>query len=166
MCGCGPQDESSILSFRPEIKKMVKLLKANLKDFETIAEIYMEAFSQPPFNEPWTRKQVLDKVKIFSKYCEIWKITDDKKIIGFVIINPNQWYPGKFAFGEEMAIKKEYRGRGIGTKMMKEILEIYEKRGFEFFRGFGNKEAKSFKLWEKLGVKESDRNVLIMRKLK
>ena len=132
----------------------MKILKANLKDFKEISQIYMEEFSKPPYNEPWDKKKVLDKVRLFSKYCDIWKVVKDKKIIGFIIINPNFWYPGKFAFGEDIAIKKEYQGKGIGTKVMKAIFEIYKKRGFERFVGLGNKEAKSFQLWKKLGIKE------------
>lgn len=143
----------------------MKLLKAKKEDFGKIAEIYMEEFSKPPYNEPWTRKKVLDKVKMYSRYCDIWKVIVEKEIVGFIIVNPNFWYPGKFAFGEDIAIKKEYQGKSIGTKVMKNIFEIYKKRGFKFFSGLVNKEAKAFKIWSNLGMKENKYDQLIGRRL-
>lgn len=140
--------------------------KARRKNFRKIAQIYADGFSEPPYNEPWTLKDALKKIKIYSKYCNIWEIHYKNNLVGFVIVNPNHWFPGKFAFGEDISIKKEYRKKGIATRVLKKIMEIYQRKGFEYFVGISNKESKAFKLWNKLGIKENKYDKLISRKLK
>jgi predicted N-acetyltransferase YhbS len=145
---------------------MVEIKKANRGDFKKIAEIYSSSFSEEPYLEPWTNKKALKKIKLLSKYCEIWKALDKKEIVGFIAINPNQFYPGRVAFGEEMAVKENFRNKGIGSDILKEIFKIYSDRGFEIFNGISNKKSKAFKLYKRLEILESKDNILIERKLK
>jgi aminoglycoside 6'-N-acetyltransferase I len=147
--------------------KMNALLKkAKRKDYKEISKIYKEEFSKPPYNEPWTEKKALKKIKLFSKYCDIFKITNEKDIIGFIIVNPHQFFPGKIAFGEEMAIQKDFQGKGIGTKVLKEIFKIYKKRGFEDFKEIALKKAKALELYKKIGFKIDNEELIIYKNLK
>lgn len=146
--------------------KEVELKKSRRKNFRKIAQMYAEGFSEPPYNEPWTLKDSLKKIKVFSRYCDIWEIFYQRKLVGFMIVNPYHWFPGKFAFGEDISIKKEYRNKGIASNTIKQIMNIYKKRGFEYFMGLANKESKAFKLWEKLGIKENKYDRVISKKLK
>lgn len=140
---------------------------SNKEEWLEIAKIYMEAFSKPPYNEPWTLNKAISKIKIFSKYCEIYKIINDKeKIIGFIIINPNHWFPGKFCFIEDFVIKKEFRNKQIGSEIIKEIEKIYLNKGFEYLVGLANKESRAFNFWKKLGLKENRSDKFISRRLK
>lgn len=107
----------------------MEIKKAKKGDLKDIAKIYSQEFSKPPYSEPWTDKKALEKIKIFSKYCDIWKVDYEKEIIGFIVINPNHFYPGEVAFGEEIAIKEKYQGRGIGSKLLEKIMKIYRERG-------------------------------------
>ncbi len=143
----------------------IQLKKAKKKDFSKIAQIYSDSFSEYPYNEPWTLKKAIKKIKIFNKYCDIWKILYKEDLAGFIIVNPNQFLPGTIAFGEEIAIKKELRGNGIGKNALRKIIEIYNKKGFEIFMGIANNNSKAFKLWKKLGIKESKENILMEKQL-
>ena len=144
----------------------IKLKKAKKRNFKEMSKIYIKAFSEPPYNEKWTKKQGLTKIKLFSKYCEIWEILYKKQLIGFIIINSNFWLPGKFCFVEDIAIKKEFRGKGIGTIVLKKIMKRYKEKGFEYFLGLANKQSKAFKLYNKLGIKENKVDKLISKELK
>jgi ribosomal protein S18 acetylase RimI-like enzyme len=144
-----------------------ELKKAKRWNYRKIAQIYGDGFSEPPYNEPWTLKVALEKIKIFSRYCDIWKIVlDNGKIVGFVIVNPYHWYPGKFCFGEDIAIKKEYRGKGIGKEALIRIMEMYKKKGFEYFIGTSHNKSKAYKLWRSIGIKENKYDKIISKKLK
>jgi len=142
------------------------LKKANFWDYNKISEIYGEGFSEPPYNEPWTPKTALKKIRLFAKYCDIWKIVYENRIVGFIIINPNYWFPGKFCFGEDIAIKKEYRGKGIAKEALLRIMEIYKKKGFKYFYGTSNNQSKAYKLWRSIGIKENKYDRTICKKLK
>ncbi len=81
-------------------------------------------------------------------------------------MNPNQWCPGEVVFGEEMAIEKSYRRKGIATEVLKKILDIYKNRGYKKFMGIVNKNAKSFGLSKKIKANKSKRDFIIEKKLK
>ena len=142
------------------------LKKARKEDYQEIAEIYMEEFSKPPYNEPWTKKKAIKKINVFSKYCDVWKIIYDKKIVGFFAINPYWFCPGKYAFGEDIVIKKEFQNKGIGTFVFNKIFKIYKQKGFEYFMGIANTKSKAIKLYKKLKILPSKDNLFIERKLK
>ncbi|MBP6856981.1 GNAT family N-acetyltransferase [Candidatus Pacearchaeota archaeon] len=142
------------------------LKKANFWDYNKISEIYGEGFSEPPYNEPWTFNIALKKIRLFSRYCDLWKIVYENRIVGFIIINPNYWFPGKFCFGEDIAIKKEYRGKGIAKEALLRIMEIYKKKGFKYFYGTSNNQSKAYKLWRSIGIKENKYDRTICKKLK
>ncbi|MBL7059039.1 GNAT family N-acetyltransferase [Candidatus Pacearchaeota archaeon] len=143
-----------------------ELKKAKRRNFKKIAELYSKGFSEPPYDEAWTLKKALFKIKLFSKYCDLWEISYDKEFAGFLIINPNYWLPGKTIFGEEMVIKKEYRKKGLATKTFKELFSYYGEKGFEEYLGIVNNKSKSWGLHKKLGSQETNQNKLIKINLK
>ena len=143
----------------------IDIYKAKKKNFKEIAEIYADGFSEHPYNDLWTLKTALDKIKTFSKYCDIWDIFYENKLVGFVIINPNHWFPGKFCFVENIGIKKEFRDKSIGRVVIKSMMVIYKEKGFEYFMGLANKQSRAFKLWESLGIKESEDDKVISKRL-
>ncbi len=144
----------------------VKIKKAKQKNFRKVSGIYIEAFSEPPYNEKWTSNIGLNKIKLYSKYCDIWEIWYGKKLVGFIIINPNFWFPGKFCLIEDMAIKREFRGKGMGTYILDEITKRYKKKGFKSLLLLANKESRAFKLYQKLGIKENKVDKLLSKELK
>ncbi|PJE81503.1 hypothetical protein COU58_02250 [Candidatus Pacearchaeota archaeon CG10_big_fil_rev_8_21_14_0_10_32_42] len=145
--------------------KNLILKKAEKKNFEKIAKIYADEFSKPPYNEPWTLEKAKYKISCFSKYCEIWEIVCEDMLVGFVVVNPNQFFPGTIAFGEEIAIKEEFQEKGIGTKVFKELFNIYKRRNFKWFTGIALTRAKALKLYKKIGFNIEKEEVLISKKL-
>ncbi len=141
------------------------LKKANKKDLPIISKIYMEEFSKPPYNEPWTMKKALGKMKFFDKFYDLYTIKLDNKIAGFICINPLFMCPGEVAFGEEIAIKEEFQNKGVGTRVINEIFAIYKKRKFKRFMGIADTEGKVINLYKKLGFNPSKKDILIEKEL-
>jgi ribosomal protein S18 acetylase RimI-like enzyme len=145
---------------------MIEIKKANKRDFRNIAEIYMEEFSKKPYNEPWTMKKALKKLDVFSRYCDIYKILSDRKIVGFMILNSYAYCPGEVIYGEEFGIKSEFQNKGIGTICQKKIEDIYKKKKYKIFQMAASKNASAYKLYLKMGFKRSLGGVLLEKKLK
>ncbi|MBS3074671.1 GNAT family N-acetyltransferase [Candidatus Pacearchaeota archaeon] len=135
---------------------MITVKKTAASDFPRLAIIYRDGFNEPPYNEGWTSGQTLDKLKLFSKYCEVFSILYDKELAGFLVLNPNLWKPGEVMFGEEMAVDKNFRGRGIGTFMMNWMVDYAKSRGFKRVMFFSNNKSGAYKLYNKLGFSKSD----------
>ncbi len=143
----------------------MKIRKAKKFELREVAKIYLEGFSEPPFNEKWTLQEGIKKIKVFDKYCDIWVAIIDKQIVGFLIINPNHWKIGEIAFGEDIGVKKEFRKKGIATKLMKFAFKYYKENDFKEFMGIINKGAKSYGLIKKLNLKIEKQDILIKKKL-
>jgi len=144
----------------------IQLKKAKKKDFSKIAQIYSDSFREYPYNEPWTQKKAVKKLKIFSKYCDIWKILYKKELAGFAIINSNAYCPGEVVFIEEIAIKKDSRGKGIGKEAIQKIMQKYKKKGYKYFQLVSSKNSKAYNLYLNLGFKPAPGGVLLEQELK
>ena len=144
----------------------IQLLKTKRRELKGIAEIYGEEFSKPPYSENWTLKKAMPKMKFFYRFYDLYTVRVNKKIVGFVVINPSFMCPGEIAFGEEIAIKKDFQGKGIGTLVIKNIMEIYKKRGYKSFMLIASKKSRAIKIYKKLGIKKSKGEILMEKILK
>ena len=133
---------------------MMKIRKARKRNFKEIAKIYAEGFSEPPYNENWTISKAIKKLKIFSKYCDMWEIIYEGKIVGFFVVNPHQWLIGESVFGEEMSIKKEFRNKGFAKEAFKLIFDYYKKKGYKDYFAVVLENSKSKKLHKSLGFEK------------
>jgi aminoglycoside 6'-N-acetyltransferase I len=143
----------------------LSLDKPTKEELKEIAQIYMTEFSKPPYNECWTIEKAIEKMNFFSEFYDLFTIKMDGEIVGFICINPNFMCPGEVAFGEEMAIKEESQGKGIGTWVFGEIFKIYKEKGFKRFMGIADVESKAFELYKKLKILPSEKDVLIEKEL-
>lgn len=151
---------------RKEVEMKIRITKSEKRGLPTLAEIYRLEFSKPPYNEKWTVKKARDKMDFFSKYYDSYTIKIDDEIAGFIVINPKFMCPGEVAFGEEMAIKEEYKRKGVGTYTLNKIFNIYKKKGFKVYMGIVNKNSNSFELHKKVNAKESKSDIVVIKKLK
>ena len=143
-----------------------QLRKAKREELREIAEIYAREFSKPPYNESWTRRKAEKKVKYFFDNYDLYAIRFDGQLAGFITLNTNFMCPGDVAFGEEFAIKKELQGRNIGKIVLKELFEIYRKKGFKRIIGIANTSSRALSLYEALGFKISKDEVIVEKELK
>ena len=142
-----------------------KLRRSNRQDIPAIAGIYIQEFSKPPYNEPWTLEKALSKMRFFDQNYDLYTIQFGENIAGFVVVNPNFMCPGEVAFGEEFAISQEYQGRNIGTIVLKELFEIYKERGYKRFLGIAARNSRALRLYEHLGFLPCEIDLLIEKKL-
>ncbi len=94
-------------------KNKIEILKCKEYDIEEVFQIEVECF-----NDPWSRTMLLDE---FSARGSIFlKCVLNNVIVGYII--------ARKVLDEldiiNVAIKKEYRARGLGSKMIEEVLSI------------------------------------------
>jgi ribosomal protein S18 acetylase RimI-like enzyme len=89
-----------------------------MKYFNAVWEIYEDSF---PEDE---RRNLEEQRKLLNNpLYNFIPIHDEEKLIGFVAI----WNLNEFIFIEHLAIKKELRGNGYGTKIIEDIKSKYNK---------------------------------------
>ncbi|NCO18076.1 hypothetical protein COT60_03745 [Candidatus Pacearchaeota archaeon CG09_land_8_20_14_0_10_30_9] len=144
----------------------INIRKTKKEDLKIISKIYRDEFSKPPYNENWTEKKSINKMRFFLKFYDLYSVIFKKQVIGFACINKNFMCPGEVAFWEEFAIKKEFQNEGIGTFVLNEIFKIYKKKGYKKFMGIVNLNSKASKLYKKLNILPSKKNILIEKNLR
>ncbi|KHO47845.1 MAG: hypothetical protein QJ16_C0006G0019 [archaeon GW2011_AR1] len=152
----------------------INIRKTKKEDLKIISKIYRDEFSKPPYNENWTEKKSINKMRFFLKFYDLYSVIFKKQVIGFACINKNFMCPGEVAFWEEFAIKKEFQNGGIGTFVLNEIFKIYKKKGYKKFmgivnlnsKGIVNLNSKASKLYKKLNILPSKKNILIEKNLR
>lgn len=97
------------------VKKLnVKIRNATLKDLKEIFEIEKASF---PKKISWNKKNLAKKLKNFPEGFFLAEI--DKKIVGYIF--------GEKGEIQSLAVLPEWRRRGIGTFLLKTLLNFFRK---------------------------------------
>ena len=144
----------------------MKIRKATKKDLKEISELFLIETSRPPYKQAWNKRTALQKTKELSKIGEIYIVLEEKKIIGFVAVIINLGSRGKGAHVDELWIKKEKQGQGIGRKLMEFLEDRYEKQGMKHISLISDDRSKAFGFYKKLNYKICPEDSLMVKELK
>jgi len=148
---------------------MVKIRKATLKDLDVLYNLNVELAKyefrfDPVKKKPRKKKRYIHsyedlRKKLKKKDCHFFIAEDQGKTIGFIegcVENspPFYKYPRKGNIGPTF-IKKEYRNKGVGKKLVKEMLGRFKSKNIKWIQITTHaKNTKSIKFWKKMGFKE------------
>lgn len=134
----------------------MKIRKAKKPDTNQISEIYKTAYSEKPYNEKWNYKNAKARILDCLKNSNILIIEDKKKnIMGFVIYDTFKWEKGKTGYIDDLVIKKELRGKGLGKTLMKKAEERLKKKKVKEIWLQSNPKSRVFNFYKKKGYKET-----------
>ncbi|MGO3018009.1 MAG: ribosomal protein S18-alanine N-acetyltransferase [Anaerococcus sp.] len=102
------------------------------------------------FFEPWSKEILVREMKI-NKFLEHFVYESDEKILGFYIAN----YILDEAEIYTIAVREEYRGQKIASKMLNHLVERCKKREItKIFLEVSTKNDQAIKLYEKFSFKK------------
>jgi len=111
----------------------LRIRKALPEDIQAIVDIAVEAFWKEYGNIEEARKAFRGPVArrwkhmIEDKTAIVLVAEKDKQVIGFLVF---RWWFGWNGWLEAIAVKKEYRGMGIGTLLMRALIERARRIGY------------------------------------
>ena len=142
----------------------MKIRKARKEELKEIAKIFKNESSKKPYFQKWTAKKALDEVNSFFKTKDIYIAVINKSIAGFIIaqINLNN---RKKAYMDELWLKSEFQGKGIGTALVKYIENKYKKHGVLIMQLASNKKSGAFHFYKKLKYSESKELVFMDKRI-
>jgi len=118
-------------------------------DVNGIIEVLKTSYLQ---DEAWARK-ALQKLLASENYV-ILVAELDRKIVGFIdyYILPSVWEKWNEATINYLFIHKDYQGRGIGPKLLKEVITQTDKMGImELHVGTEKENKRAIRLYKKHG---------------
>jgi ribosomal protein S18 acetylase RimI-like enzyme len=129
--------------------KNTVIREAASDDINGIIEVLKTSYLQ---DEAWARK-ALQKLLASENYV-ILVAELDRKIVGFIdyYILPSVWEKWNEATINYLFIHKDYQGRGIGSKLLKEVIKQTDKMGImELHVGTEKENKRAIRLYKKHG---------------
>jgi len=129
--------------------KFLVIRDASSDDVNGIIEVLKTIYLQ---DEAWARK-ALEKLLATENYVILVAVLD-RKIVGFIdyYILPSVWEKWNEATINYLFIHKDYQGRGIGSKLLKEVIKQTDKMGImELHVGTEKENKRAIRLYKKHG---------------
>ena len=144
----------------------MKIIKAQKKDLEKIANITKIEFSKLPFNEKDSIKNILKNLNFYFKVEEIYVVVINRKIVGVIIFKIEQSCEERVIIIEELVVEEKFKKQGIGKKLM-EFTESYAKKKKVKSISFStHKKAPAVKFYQKLGYKTNKKRISMSKRIK
>ena len=107
---------------------MIKIEKAEEKDFDGVHKILMHKDVNPFMNYPILNKSDFKEIwlDIFAR-TNLWK--DGEEIVGLAVITKGTYRVKHIAYIDKLAINQNLRRKGLGTIFFNEIITSLEKDG-------------------------------------
>ena len=123
----------------------------DISEYERILELWDECDIPYKPEGRDTRENIAKEIK---KQPEYWiGAYDDKTLVGIIIGTDD----GRKGWINRLAVDEEYRGQGIGTKLVKLLEQEFEDKGFKIWAALIEPDnPKGMEFFEKMGFEDLD----------
>lgn len=129
------------------------------------SRIFVEESSKEPYDQEHTEKESLEKLKKTHEKNNLHVAKLRGQVVGFIIFvlinNKNK----KRAYMDELWIKSNYQGKGIGKELVKFFENFCKEKGVEVADLISHREANAYEFYKKRGYSESDEFVFMSKNL-
>lgn len=124
-------------------------------DINKLVDLFIKVFSEPPYNETWTKELAFERLSETYENCEDFclYIEDQGKVIGLIVCDTQTWHDGVHIFIEDVIVDPNYRNKGIGSKLLKKLEEIAKKKNIVSIDLLSNTKSKAIGFWKKNNYK-------------
>jgi len=131
--------------------------EANEKDLTDILEIYNEAILNTTSVYDYKVHTLKDREQWYEKKKQdgypLLVFEENGRVVAFATFGPfREWPAYKYTIEHSLYVHKDYRNKGIGTKLMEEIIKIANEREYAtLVAGIDAANENSIKMHEKIG---------------
>lgn len=138
--------------------------KANINDYNDVIKLYKQLHdTEVVFDDNINREFLIDeknekiiKNKLKSRKYIFLVAEVDNKIVGLLdgYIIDSIFYLEKIGYLDHLCVDEEYRNNQIGSKLIKEFINISKKKKAKYIKLNAFNNNKSINLYKRLGFKE------------
>lgn len=139
----------------------------SIDHIERYGEIYAEAFSGEPWNDPWSKEDAVIHVKelLESKQAYGLEYVIDGKIAGFIVGTSMLFHYGRTFEINDLAVDPAYQRRGIAKQLLEKCLADIKAQGMVGVHLITAGEGTLESFYEKYGFAKETRVVLMGKEL-
>lgn len=140
----------------------------SLEHLEECTKLYTDVFNGEPWNDGWeeedARKRLLE---IFSnrKFVGIGILDEEQNIIGFLIGHTEKWLSNHHFYLNEMCVESEMQGKGIGSRLIKELELLCDKHNISHIYLLTAREGQAEAFYKRNGFYVSPKMILMLKRL-
>lgn len=126
---------------------MTKIRRCNPDDFERILPLLHQLWPNKELHAEALRDVFILAIQTLAQEYICAEVGE--KVVGFcsLVVKNNLWQEGNLGHIDELVVDTEYRGQGIGTQLLEQIIQIARERGcrrVELDTAFHRREAHQF----------------------
>ncbi len=135
----------------------------SLEHVERYGEIYANAFSGEPWNDPWDPADAVIHVKelLESKQSYGMEYVEDGKVVGFILGTSMLFHYGRTFEINDLAVDPTYQRKGIAKKLLERCLADMKARGIVGVHLITAGEGILPAFYEKYGFKKENEVILM-----
>lgn len=131
-------------------------------DEPQIAAVIRDAFSAPPWCEDWS-----DEARLLQYVHEgmdgagalAFGLGDERQLVAVIMGHVRHWHNRVEYIIEDVAVRREYQGRGLGKLLMTQVLAACQALGIDEAGLRTRRDAAAYAFYQKLGFQEQEKDV-------
>ena len=145
---------------------MATIKELTKSDFNAIKELFYSVFTGPPWFDDWSDEEQLDNYLLDImevRNALMYGLYEDDRFIGMTIGRLKHWQGGTEYFVEELCIRNEYQGKGLGTEFMNKVEDELKKKNVHTMILITERSMPAYKFYGKRGFSEVKDSVLLFK---
>jgi GNAT superfamily N-acetyltransferase len=129
-----------------------------IEQLPACAELLVEAYNAPPWNDNWGTDKALEKLECFYNSPKFlgWMALSEGRLLGCCVGNIEPYYTGDYFYLKEMFVSVQAQRSGVGTELMANLKKHLETAGINAVILFTGKGLFPFNFYLKAGFSEMD----------
>ncbi len=147
---------------------MIEIKELAAADFEAVKELFASVFTNEPWNDDWSDENQLNeylKDVMSGRNPLNLGLYDGTELVGISFGHIKHWFSGTEYVIEELCIRTERQGQGLGTAFFNLMKPVMESRGIVQYFLQTDVNAPAYKFYTKLGFTDLKGHVSFARKI-
>lgn len=140
----------------------MKLMKMSITDKDEVKSFFREVFTKEPWNDDWSNEEQLDNYivdLIGNSNSLTLAYYDNDKLVALAMGHVKHWYSATEYFIDELCVKTELQGQGIGGKFVAAIERYLKQQDIKAIFLLTERDVPAYEFYKKHGFEECEGNV-------
>lgn len=139
----------------------MELVKLNISNKNEVKNFFREVFTKEPWNDDWSNEEQLENYiedLIGNNNSLTLAYFDEDKLVALAMGHIKHWYAATEYYIDELCVKTQLQGQGIGGKFIDAIEGYLTKHDIKAIFLLTEKDVPAYDFYKKHGFKEHKNN--------